>query len=64
MKTNQWNVKVLDVRNGNVLEEHTYPTIKDISAKYNKICHNTWRNICLGRSKLYEPFFKVQKIKM
>ena len=57
-----WNVEVLNPINNEVLSSKTFNTINDISNEYSNINLNTWRNICMGRSKVYNQFIKIKKI--
>lgn len=57
-----WNIQVLNPVSNEIIEQSNHTTIDDIYKKYPNIPLNTWRNICMGRSKIYEKFIKVKKI--
>ncbi len=56
-----WNVSVLNPITAEEIMKSTHNTIDDIADKYKQINLNTWRNICMGRSKVYNKFIKVSK---
>ena len=56
-----WNVEVLNPVSNDVLSSKDFNTINDIAEEYSNINLNTWRNICMGRSKIYNNFIKVEK---
>jgi len=63
MKKINWKVKIHNPINyDEILEEAEFKSIEEISNKYNKIPLNTWRNICIGRSKVYKHFIDVEKV--
>ena len=57
-----WRVVVLNPTNNSVIQTSTHFTINDIHKTYNNISLSTWRNICMGRSKIYSKFIKVWNI--
>ena len=57
-----WKVEVLNPVNNTVIQSSNHRTINEIANKYNSINLATWRNICMGRSKVYNKFIKVSKI--
>tara|TARA_Y100000004_G_C8602907_1_gene281332 strand:- start:85 stop:357 length:273 start_codon:yes stop_codon:yes gene_type:complete len=57
-----WEVEVLNPVNNNVISKSVHSTINDIANTYKNINLNTWRNICMGRSKVYNNFIKVNKV--
>lgn len=57
-----WRVVVLNPTNNSVIQTSTHFTINDIHKTYNNISLSTWRNICMGRSKIYSKFIKVTKV--
>ena len=57
-----WEVEVLNPINNNVISKSVHSTINDIAENYKNINLNTWRNICMGRSKVYNNFIKVNKV--
>ena len=62
MKFTNWKVSVLHPVNKNVLEEKIFRNIEDISFNYPLIPLSTWRNISIGRSKIYDNFIKLEKL--
>ena len=57
-----WRVTVLNPTDNSVIQSSTHPTINDIYKTYGNINLSTWRNICMGRSKVYSKFIKVTKV--
>lgn len=64
MKITNWKVSVLHPINQNVLEENTFRNIEDCANHYSNLPLSTWRNISIGRSKIYEKFIKLEKVKL
>lgn len=62
MKNTNWRVQVLHPINKNVLEEKTFRNVEDISAHYQNLPLSTWRNISIGRSKVYNNFINMEKV--
>jgi hypothetical protein len=56
-----WNVSVLNPITNEEILKSSHNTIDEIADKYTQINLNTWRNICMGRSKVYNKFIKVSK---
>ena len=64
MKSIFWNVKFLNPVDGkSILREETHPHIQSLADKYPHIPLPTWRNMGMGRSKIYEPFIQLEKHK-
>lgn len=57
-----WKIGILNPVSNQIIEENLFNTISEIHNKYNNINLNTWRNICMGRSKIYKKFINVEKI--
>ena len=57
-----WCVVVLNPTDNSVIQTSTHFTINDIHNTYQNISLSTWRNICMGRSKIYSKFIKVTKV--
>ena len=56
-----WNVSVLNPITNEEIMKSKHNTIDDIANTYKQINLNTWRNVCMGRSKVYNKFIKVTK---
>lgn len=63
MKTSYWKVKVLHPTENSILEEKNFESVEDISKYHKRIPLITWKNICAGRSKIYEKFIVCEKVK-
>lgn len=61
MKKVLWNLKVLHPLNQSVIQVEHFNTLKEISEKHKTIPFNTWRNIAIGRSKVYNNFIQLDK---
>lgn len=57
-----WKVSIYNPVSNELIEENLFNTINEISNKYQNINLNTWRNICMGRSKIYKKFINIEKI--
>ena len=57
-----WKVEVLNPVDNTIIQTSNHPTINDIFNNYNTINLATWRNIAMGRSKIYNKFIKVYKV--
>lgn len=57
-----WKISILNPVSNEVIEENLFNTINEVFNKYSNIKLNTWRNICMGRSKVYKNFIKVEKV--
>tara|TARA_E500000305_G_scaffold67369_1_gene53588 strand:+ start:78 stop:326 length:249 start_codon:yes stop_codon:yes gene_type:complete len=62
MKRINWKITILNPVNEEILECNTFENITEISKKYKKIPLSTWRNIALGRSKIYKKFVICEKV--
>ena len=58
-----WVVSVLNPITADEIMKSSHSTIDEIAKHYPQINLNTWRNICMGRSKIYSKFIKVIKEK-
>ena len=56
-----WNLEVINPVSNEVILSTTHNTIDEIYESYPKIPLNTWRNICVGRSKIYNNFISIRK---
>lgn len=61
MKSICWNVKFFNPTNQELLKEERHTHIQSLADKYPHIPLPTWRNMGMGRSKIYEPFIKLKK---
>ena len=59
-----WRLTSFNPLNGDILGSNEYRTIKELSTQNPKIKEDIWRNISIGRSKVYQPFFKLEHIKI
>jgi|TARA_R110002072_G_scaffold88517_1_gene198934 hypothetical protein len=59
----KWIVEFLNPITEYTINKTFHSTIDDIAENYKQINLNTWRNICMGRSKVYDKFIKVSKQK-
>ena len=65
MKSLFWNVTIYNpIDKSNILEQNKFKTIEEIYNKYPNIPLNTWRNICIGRSKIYNKFITIERFKI
>ena len=62
MKTSYWKITVLHPINNSIIEEKKFECIEDISKYHKRISFVTWKNICAGRSKIYQKFIICEKI--
>ena len=61
MKNIKWSVSILNPSTNDILETNEFNNIEEISSRYDYLPLSTWRNICLGRSKVYSKFICVNK---
>lgn len=62
MKNIQWKVEIHNPITKQKLEEEIFSNIHQIAEQYDFLSLQKWRNICLGRSKVYNTFLNVEKI--
>ena len=62
MKSIKWKVEIHNPITKDKLEEEIFSNINDIALAYNFLSLQKWRNICLGRSRVYNTFLNVEKI--
>jgi hypothetical protein len=62
MKNTYWKVNILNPATECVIEENTFESITNVAEKYKTIPLTTWRNIALGRSKIYNKFITMEKL--
>jgi hypothetical protein len=61
MKNTFWEITIKNPANDNIIERKQFDCIADIAKQYQKISETTWRNIALGRSKVYKNFIEMEK---
>jgi hypothetical protein len=61
MKTIYWRVSINNPINNETIGEEVFENINDIADKYKFLSLQKWRNICLGRSRIYNTFLNVEK---
>ena len=47
-----------------VISTNEFNSIKEIADKYKILNEDAWRSLSIGRSKVYEPFFKLEHLKI
>mgnify|MGYP003666435382 CR=1 FL=1 len=57
-----WKLTTFNPLTHATLSTQNYNSIKEIANKHKNINEDTWRSISIGRSKVYEPFFKLEHI--
>lgn len=62
MKNIRWKVLINNPLNNERLSEEVFENINQIASKYDFLSLQKWRNICLGRSKVYKTFVNVEKL--
>jgi hypothetical protein len=62
MKNINWNVKIYNPLSRKILSQQQFKSIEDIKSAYPDISLSTWRNISIGRSKIYNKFIEVEKV--
>ena len=61
LKRIKWIVKILNPIDENELKVGNYCSLKEIADENKFLPYDTWRNIAVGRSNIYEPFIKIEK---
>tara|TARA_R110000787_G_scaffold22553_2_gene65361 strand:- start:377 stop:631 length:255 start_codon:yes stop_codon:yes gene_type:complete len=64
MKSIKWKITILHPVSEDIIEESFFDNITEIAEKYKRIPISTWRNIALGRSKIYSKFIVCEKIRL
>tara|TARA_R110001592_G_scaffold96161_2_gene276363 strand:+ start:389 stop:604 length:216 start_codon:yes stop_codon:yes gene_type:complete len=57
-----WEITFFSSLNGKKIVSEIYSSIKELAKKHKQVSEETWRNISSGRSKIYDPFFKLKHI--
>ena len=57
-----WQLKVFNPVDGEVMLTQDFRSLNDVAKKFPKIKYDAWRNLTIGRSKVYKPFFDIKKI--
>lgn len=63
MKSTYWSIEVLHPATNTTIETKQFDNILDISKHYKNIPLSTWRNMAIGRCKIYKKFIKICKKK-
>ena len=63
MKTINWKITILHPVSEDIIEENLFNNINEIGEHYKRIPISTWRNIALGRSKIYSKFILCEKVR-
>ena len=61
MKNIKWNVKIINPMNEDELLHKLYDSIEHIHTEHTYLPLSTWKNIALGRSKVYKNFINIEK---
>ena len=61
MKKTYWLISIKNPVNDDIIEQKEFDTIADVAKNYGKIPEKTWRNISVGRSKIYGKFITCEK---
>lgn len=61
VKSINWQVEVVNPMTNQVVNSATYNSIEHIQKEHSYLPISTWRNVCMGRSKVYSPFLRVSK---
>ena len=63
IKSIKWEVKILNpIDNTLDIYNRKYCSIRDIADDHSFLPYDTWRNIAVGRSKVYDAFIKLLKV--
>lgn len=62
MKTIRWKVQINNPITNDKIEEEIFDNINQIAVAYEFLSLQKWRNICLGRSRVYNTFLNVEKL--
>tara|TARA_R110002126_G_scaffold31387_2_gene101113 strand:- start:663 stop:839 length:177 start_codon:yes stop_codon:yes gene_type:complete len=57
-----WQLTVFNPIDGEKMMNKNFKSLNDIHKEFPKIKYDAWRNLAIGRSKIYKPFFDVKKI--
>lgn len=57
----KWVVSIKNPINGDKLKNGKYCSLKEISNDNSFLPYDTWRNIAVGRSNVYDPFIMIDK---
>ena len=64
MKKIKWKITVLHPLSEDIIEERIFNSLYEVAEQYKRIPLLTWRNIGLGRSKIYSKFILCEKIRL
>tara|TARA_R110002153_G_scaffold10110_2_gene40416 strand:- start:1022 stop:1432 length:411 start_codon:yes stop_codon:yes gene_type:complete len=63
IKSIKWEVNILNpIDDSSNIFEKKYCSIRDIADDHTFLPYDTWRNIAVGRSKVYDAFIKLFKV--
>lgn len=57
----KWFAYIKNPINGDILKTGKYCSLKEISNDNSFLPYDTWRNIAVGRSNVYDPFIMIDK---
>jgi len=57
----KWVVCIKNPINKDILKTGKYCSLKEISNDNSFLPYDTWRNIAVGRSNVYDPFITIDK---
>ena len=61
IKRVKWLVQIKNPINQQEIKMGKYCSLKDISNDNTFLPYDTWRNIAVGRSNVYDPFININK---
>ena len=61
MKCIYWKIDFFHPANNVIIETKQFKNITDIATYYKNIPLSTWKNISMGRCKIYKKFIKITK---
>lgn len=61
VKNINWNLRMFNPTDKTVIHSTTYNNIEEIHKEHPYITLPTWRNIAIGRSKIYKNFIEIEK---
>lgn len=55
-----WVLSIFNSKTGKLQTTEKFKSIAQIAKTYKQLNEDTWRNMSIGRSKVYDPFFKLE----